>query len=242
MSFRSFAWRPLIRDRAAEGRQGNSVCQPMLRCLLMISCLTFVASCATPGGDPARRRRPPGRGVGGRDAARGRETVRGRGPSPRWPRRWPGGGRGRRCPGAPGAGAVPGPLRPAVPDWSWWGRGGSVLHGEGAGPVVRAPEGALLRGLDARGGRLGAGGGRAGAAGGGALPGAGRRGGADGGGAAHGGGGPFEGAGPETVGRAAGRRPGARRCGRPRSPAPSGGAWRRGARRWSWRACASAGR
>lgn len=134
---------------------GNSVCDRMLRCLLMISCLTFPACHATPGvippGEPAVRAEVwvDGRGREAGDGSRARpfaslsEALA----------RVPGGASSVRVHLAPGR--YPGPfVLPAGLELVGAGEG-SVLHGEGAGPVVRAPEGVLLRSLALEGGSWG---------------------------------------------------------------------------------------
>lgn len=127
----------------------------MLRCLLMISCLTFVACCATPGviapGDAAPpaevwvdgTRREAGDGSRARPFASLSAALA----------RVPGGASAVRVHLAPGR--YPGPfVLPAGLELVGAGEG-SVLHGEGAGPVVRAPEGVLLRGVALEGGSWG---------------------------------------------------------------------------------------
>ena len=125
----------------------------MLRCLLMIACLMPLA-CRVPGavipsGESAvpdgvwvdGARREPGDGSRGRPFTRVEEALRhvGTGGSP------------FRVHLAPGR--YPGPF--VLPPGLELVGEGAVLQGEGTGPVVRAPEGATLRGLGIQGGSWG---------------------------------------------------------------------------------------
>lgn len=130
----------------------DSVCEPMLRCLLMIACLTIPACRATPGvippGEPAEAwvdgtRSGAGDGSWARPFASLSEALA----------RMPGGGTPVRVHLAPGR--YPGPfVLPARLELVGAGEG-SVLYGQGVGPVVRAPEGVFLRGLTLEGGDWG---------------------------------------------------------------------------------------